>query len=274
MTTPINAVLIEYMFFLRERRALAASTISPHRMRLGGFSGSFPMPISPRGLLEDFIGTIDQYIKARLPTGMARSTCRGLCNNFAVSCASSTAPEEIFTRLGVADHYTLHISARGSALDDQYRSKSHYGRRQGARKDHWPHRIPRLRVLLLLATSGLRAVEICRLRLDDIDWNAETLLDPVIRTSVLSRVFHFFRIWAQHFSRLPTPCSPSCKDRDLHPDASAPRTALFADAGIDSSCSTIWPSSVLRLNGDNATACLSSCRQRACCALTSAGTVQ
>jgi integrase/recombinase XerD len=77
----INAVLIEYERFSRERRALAASTIVCCMDEARRFLRQLPDGDLASALLRISVGTIDRYIQSRTATGMARSTCRTLCNN-------------------------------------------------------------------------------------------------------------------------------------------------------------------------------------------------
>jgi integrase len=102
-----------------------------------------------------------------------------------------------------------------------------------ARKDRSRSGIRNYAILLLLATYGLRAGEVCKLRLDDIDWRAARLwirhtksgahlclpLLPVVGTALLNYLRQ---------------ARPQCQDREIFIRMHAPRSALVTKSAIHS----------------------------------------
>ena len=242
----INAVLIEYECFLRERRALAASTIVGRMDEARRFLRQLPDGDLASALSRISVGTIDQYIKARTATGMARSTCRALCNNLRSILRFLHSTGRISRDLASA--IITPSTYRHEGLPSTISSEQIRMVLASARKDHSPRGIRTYAVLLLLATYGLRAGEICKLRLDDIDWNAERLwirhsktgaqsclpLLPIVGTALLNYLRR---------------ARPQCKDREIFIRMRAPRTALFTNTGINSLLRRHLARVGIRLNG-------------------------
>jgi integrase len=67
-----------------------------------------------------------------------------------------------------------------------------------ARRDKSPTGLRDHAILILLATYGLRAGEVVRLRLDDIDWRGDRLRIQQSKTG-LNRFCRSFPRWARRF---------------------------------------------------------------------------
>ena len=98
---------------------------------------------------------------------------------------------------------------------------------KNTRKDRSPLGYRDYAMLLLLSTYGLRDGEITRLRLEDIDWRAETLHIRHSKTGASSTVTVDGRGWrgaAQLSASRPT---EDRRSRNLHPHAGPLSPALF-----------------------------------------------
>jgi len=100
----------------------------------------------------------------------------------------------------------------------------------------------------LLATYGLRAGEVCKLSLDDIDWRTGRLWIPHVKTGartclpLLPSVGHALLNYLRQGR-------PACKDREAFVRMNAPRTALVTNTGIHSLLRRHMSRVGVRLNG-------------------------
>jgi site-specific recombinase XerD len=226
----INAVLVEYKETLERRRGLSKLTIAGRIYEARRFLQHFPGTDLRASLVAVSIQAMDSYIKDRA-RGLARSTCASVCIHLrgVLRFLHDTAriPRDLAPAIIGPSRYR-HEGLPSTISADQIRLLL-----QGARKDRSPRGVRNYAILLLLTTYGLRASEICKLRVDDIDWRAS-------------------RLWIRHFKTGARTClpllpgvghallnylrrgRPACKDREVFVRMHAPRTALVTNTAINS----------------------------------------
>lgn len=224
----IQRILTEYEQVQRASRALTAATIVGHVYEARRFLYWLPGQDIAASLTKLTICDVDRYMKARA-AGYARATCKLACNNLRsllrflhdggrISCdltASLLAPrlyryEGIPSRISGEQIRTL--------LAD-------------ARRDRSPRGLRNYAMLMLLAVYGLRAGEVCRLQLRDIDWRGERLWIRHTKTGgesylpLLPSVGHAILGYVQH-------ARPRCKDPEVFIRLSGPRGAFSANTAL------------------------------------------
>ncbi len=226
----VNAVLVDYEDTLQRQRALARATIVCRIDEARRFLQQLPGSDLRASLAAVSIESIDRYIKARAG-GMVRSTCRGLCINLRSLLrflhSTGRMPRDLAS--GVISPSTYRHEGLPSTISaSQIRALL-----EGARRDRSPRGVRNYAILLLLATYGLRAGEVCKLRLDDIDWRAGRLWIKHVKTGartclpLLPSVGHALLNYLRQ-------ARPPCKDREVFVRMNAPRTALVTNNGIHS----------------------------------------
>jgi len=228
---PINAILKEYERHLREERALATGTIVGCLAEAGQFLRRLPGTDLGSSLSTLSIATIDRYVKQRAETGLARSTRRQVCNDLRAILrylhASGRIPRDLAPAVMTPSTYR-HEGLPSTITPEQIRSIL-----TSARSDRSPTGIRNYAILLLLATYGLRAGEVCKLRLEDIDWRAGRLTIRHTKTGaetclpLLSNVGHAILNYLRHVR-------PQCKDRQIFVAMHAPRRAFLSTNAIHS----------------------------------------
>lgn len=241
----INAVLVEYEEALRRQRALARATIVYRIDEARRFLRQLPGSDLRASLASVSIQSVDRYIKARA-SGMVRSTCRGLCINlrslFRFLHGTGRMPRDLAP--GVLGPSTYRHEGLPSTISaDQIRALL-----DGARKDRSPSGIRNYTILVLLATYGLRAGEVCKLRLDDIDWRTGRLWIRHVKTGARTCLPLLPGVGQAVLNYLRR-ARPPCKDREVFIRMNAPRTAFITHSAIHSLLRRHMARVGIRLNG-------------------------
>lgn len=163
----------EYRRWLEEQRALASVTIEGHLEEARRFLAWYEGHCATAGRLDLSLAQIDAYVQNRA-TGLRRTTLKTALDRL----------RSFLRFLHGAQHTSADLSGRlitptlyqfetipavlqpkeiARVLSTTRRDRSAMGKRDFA-------------ILTLLATYGLRAGEVVRLTLEDIDWRAETLI--------------------------------------------------------------------------------------------------
>ena len=167
-----RAVCSEYREWLRVQRGLAAATIDALMWEARHFLSWYLERTSVIGFMELSIRDIDAYFEMRAP-GLRRKSLKDVAERLRSlmrflhrtgRTAVDWAPQIIAPMLYA---YETIPSALGS---DQITAVL-----KTTREDRSPMGLRDYAILLLLSTYGMRAGEITRLRLEDIDWRADTL---------------------------------------------------------------------------------------------------
>lgn len=241
----INAVLLEYERALRDQRLLASATIVQRLDEGRRFLNHIPAHVLSVGLAAVSATSVDRYIKERV-TGMARSTCRGLCINVRSLLQFLYATRRMPRNL--APSVITPSSYRYEGLPSTISAEQIRIILSAARKNRSPRGLRDYAILLLLATYGLRAGEICKLRLDDIDWRAERLWIRHVKTGARSCLPLLPGVGQALLTYLRN-VRPPCKDREVFIRMHAPRSALLTHTGINSLLRRHLARLGIRLNG-------------------------
>lgn len=242
----VNFVLKDYERALRDERVLASATIV-HRLDT---ARRFLRHVSGRDLTAALgqlsVTSIDQYIKRRAITGMARSTCRALCINLRSLLrflgATSRMPHDLAPSVITPSSY------RYEGLPSTISAEQIRAILAAARKDRSDTGIRDYAVLQLLAIYGLRAGEICQLRLDDIDWRGERLWIRHAKTGGRTCLPLLPQVGEALLSYLRQ-VRPACPDREVFIRMHAPRRAFLARTAIYSLLRRHLAGVGIRLNG-------------------------
>ena len=168
-----RALCDEYRRWLKERRALAPGTIEGHLEEAQRFLAWYGHQCNTGTGLELSLAQIDAYVRTRA-AGLRRTTLKCALNRLRGFLrflhGTQRTSSDLSARLITPTLYqfesipsVLPPQEIAAVLRTTRRDRSAIGRRDFA-------------ILTLLATYGLRAGEVVRLTLKDIDWRAETLL--------------------------------------------------------------------------------------------------
>jgi len=167
-----QAICTEYAQWLRERRGLAAETISERAAEAGRFLSWY----GERNVADTHsavaIVDVDAYLQARAPS-LRRVSRKGVAQRMRcfLRFVHATGRTERDFSLCVAAPTLYAFESIPSALSpDQTDAVL-----QASRNDRSPKGLRDHAILLLLATYGMRAGEITRLQLGDIDWRADSI---------------------------------------------------------------------------------------------------
>jgi integrase/recombinase XerD len=240
----IEVVLTDYERMLRERRTLSDATIVGQMAEARRFLEWLPGPRPSKTLAKLTIGDVDRYIKTR-SAGIARTTIKIRCINTRslLRFLHDTAriPRDLATALIGPTLY------RFEGLPSTIRQDQIDAILANARKDRSPRGVRNYAMLLLLSTYGLRASEICRLQLGDIDWRGEQLWIRHTKTgarSCLPLLSNVGRAILEYVRR----ARPPCKDREIFIRTNAPRCA-FNRSALYSMLRKHMTQTGIRLNG-------------------------
>jgi site-specific recombinase XerD len=178
-----HAICHEYVVWLRDERGLADSTIDARLREARCFLNWYFGRGGADGLRALSVPDVDLYMDMR---------ARGLRR---ISLASAAGWLRSLLRYlhqtgRIATDLTPHVI--GPMLYAYEEVPSTLDRNQiaavltAARKDRSPRGLRDYAILQLLSTYGLREGEICKLRLDDIDWRTETLRIHHTKTNACS----------------------------------------------------------------------------------------
>ena len=167
-----RAVCSEYREWLQVQRGLAAATVDALMWEARHFLSWYTERTGAVGFMELSIRDIDAYFEMRAP-GLRRKSRKDVAERLRSLMRSlhrtgrtgvDLAPQIIAPMLYAYETIP-------SALDSDQISAV----LKVTRGDRSPMGLRDYAILLLLSTYGMRAGEISRLRLEDIDWRAETL---------------------------------------------------------------------------------------------------
>jgi integrase/recombinase XerD len=167
-----RAVCSEYEEWLRVERGLAAATVDALMWEARHFLSWYSECASVIDFMELSVRDIDAYFEMRAP-GLRRKSLKDVAERLRSlmrflhrtrRTAVDFAPQIIAPTLYAYETIPSALSPDqiSAVLKTTHEDRSPIGLRDYA-------------ILLLLSTYGMRAGEITRLRLDDIDWRAETL---------------------------------------------------------------------------------------------------
>ena len=168
-----QALCNEYTHWLDEQRGLATETIDG----LVGEASRFLVwygegRSTETGLSAMAIADIDAYVQARAPS-LRRVSRKTLAQQ--LRCFLRFAHAMGRTERDFAPSVTSPTLYALESIPSCLRSDEIRAVVEAARKDLSPKGLRDYAILLLLATYGMRAGEITRLKLDDIDWRADRL---------------------------------------------------------------------------------------------------
>ena len=228
---PINAILKEYECHLREHRALAVETIRCRLDEARVFLRHLSSPDLASALSTLSVPAIDHYVKQRAEANPARASRRRVCNELRSVLRflheTKRTPRDLAPAVITPSAYR-HEGLPSTISPEQIRAIL-----TSARSDRSPTGIRNYAILLLLSTYGLRAGEICKLQLDDIDWRtgririrhtktgAQTCL-PLL-PNVGQAILHYLR-----------QVRPRCRDREIFICMHAPRGAFVSRTVVNS----------------------------------------
>jgi hypothetical protein len=167
-----QAIGAEYAQWLRERRGLAAETISERAVEAGRFLSWFGERNEAGTLSAMTIADVDAYLQSRAPS-LRRVSRKGVAQRMRcfLRFAHATGRTERDFALCVMAPTLYAFESIPSALSpDQVKAVL-----QASRNDPSPKGLRDYAILLLLATYGMRAGEITQLQLNDIDWRADRI---------------------------------------------------------------------------------------------------
>ncbi len=170
---PFGADAPGFANYLREERGLKEATIERYAHYLNGFSG-FLRRVNSESLTTFSPALLAAFIVDRCP-GLARTSRRDLCGALRVFlryCRREGLVEhDLSTAVEMPRTYRLADVPRSITWDEVRLMLACVDRRAVVgRRDY--------AILLLLVTYGLRANEVAKLTLDDIDWKRERLSVP------------------------------------------------------------------------------------------------
>lgn len=170
---PFEADAPGFVTYLRDERGLKETTVQHYAHFLNGFSG-FLKRISSESVATFSPALLAAFIVDRCP-GMARTSRRNLCGTLRVFLRychrEGLIDDDLSAAVEMPRTYRLADVPRSVTWDDVRRMLNCVDRRTVlGRRDY--------AILLLLVTYGLRANEVAKLTLDDIDWKRERLSVP------------------------------------------------------------------------------------------------
>lgn len=168
----LGALLLEYRQALIQQRALSPRTIIGHTAEARRFLEWLPGAHSSDALSKLTIAEVDRYVKIR-SAGIARSTLKLRCHYIRSLLRFLHATGRIARDLAAGlIGPTLY---RFEGIPSTLRPEQIDTILAAARRSRSPAALRDYAMLMLLARYGLRAGEVCRLRLEDIDWRSEQL---------------------------------------------------------------------------------------------------
>jgi integrase/recombinase XerD len=167
-----QAVCAEYAQWLRARRGLAAETISDRTAEAGRFLSWYGERIEAGKLSAMRVADVDANLQSRAPS-LRRVSRKGVAQRmrcFLRFAHATGRTERDFALCVMAPTLYAFESIPSSLSSDQVDAVM-----QATRTDQSPKGLRDYAILLLLATYGMRAGEITRLQLNDIDWRADCI---------------------------------------------------------------------------------------------------
>jgi site-specific recombinase XerD len=170
----------EYEQWLREERGLAAETIAERTAEAGRFLAWFSQRNEAGTLSALAIADVDAYLQSRAPS-LRRVSRKGVAQRmrcFLRFAHATDRTERDFSLCVMAPPLYAFESIPCALSPDQVKAVL-----QASRNDPSPKGLRDYAILLLLATYGMRAGEITRLQLNDIDWRADRIFVRHTKTS-------------------------------------------------------------------------------------------
>lgn len=170
--TPLQVLLRQYERFLAERRNLAPRTIGEHVRTAQRFMESWVGRVGEPWSLDVLTAREPRTFLVnetqRLSSGAAKNVLQGLRGFFRFCYQTGRIPQDIAMTLPpVASWHATRLPPIIPSDDVERMLASCDRSAAPGRRDY--------AVLLLLARLGLRALEVCRLRLEDVDWRTGEL---------------------------------------------------------------------------------------------------
>jgi integrase/recombinase XerD len=160
----------EYAQWLHEWRGLASETICDLAAEARRFLSWYGQRTSDDSLLAMSVVDIDAYLLARVPSLRRisrKDVSQRLRSFFRFLHATGRTPRDFAPTMMAPTLYAL------ESIPSALRPEDISAVLQTARKDRSPKGLRDYAILLFLSTYGLRAGEITRLRLNDIDWRGD-----------------------------------------------------------------------------------------------------
>lgn len=167
-----QAICVEYAQWLREHRGLAAETISDRTAEAGRFLSWYRERNEAGTLSALAVADVDAYLQSRA-SSLRRVSRKGVAQRmrcFLRFAHATDRTERDFATCVTAPTLYAFESIPSSLSPDQIDAVM-----QTSRNDHSPKGLRDHAILLLLTTYGMRAGEITRLQLNDIDWRADRI---------------------------------------------------------------------------------------------------
>ena len=167
-----QAICAEYAQWLRERRGLAAETISDRTAEAWRFLSWYRERNEAGTLSTVAIADVDAYLQSRAPS-LRRVSRKQVAQRMRCFLRFAHATGRIhrdFAPCVMAPTLYAFESIPSALSPEQVDAVM-----QASRNDQSPKGLRDYAILLLLATYGMRAGEITRLQLNDIDWRADRI---------------------------------------------------------------------------------------------------
>jgi len=167
-----QAICAQYAQWLLERRGLAAETISERTAEAGRFLSWYGERNEAGTLSAMVVADVDAYLQSRAPS-LRRVSRKGVAQRmrcFLHFAHATGRTERDFALCVIAPTLYAFESIPSALSPDQVDAVM-----QTSRHDQSPKGLRDYAILLLLATYGMRAGEITRLQLNDIDWRADRI---------------------------------------------------------------------------------------------------
>jgi site-specific recombinase XerD len=213
-----------FLRYLREERGLRESTIYHYVHRLHGF-GDYLKRLSVTSLTQLSPALLASFVVDTAPK-LARTGRRDLCGALRVFLRfchrERVTTEDLSGAIEMPQVYRLADVPRSITWDEVRRMLEVVDRRtiQG-RRDY--------AILLLLVTYGLRAHEVAKLTLDDIDWKRERLQIPERKAGHWT-AYPLANVVAEALIEYLRAGRPQTEDRHVFFRVLAPRTPIRSSA--------------------------------------------
>jgi len=180
-----RTVYDQYQTWLREERGLAVASIDALMWEARNFCAWYINRVGTPAFSRLTIEDIDSYFDMRAP-GLRRKSLKDVAERLRSLMRHLHRTGHIETDLAqriIAPMLYAYEGIPSALTSDQVAAVL-----KSAQKDKSPIGLRDYAMLELLATYGLRAGEVCHLRLDDIDWRADTLHIRHSKTGAHSRL--------------------------------------------------------------------------------------
>lgn len=170
--SPADAVCSEYAHWLRAQRGLAEVTVDVGRAEARRYLAWYRARAGGDDLQGMTISEVDAYLQARAPS-LRRTTRKAVAQRLRAFLRFLHASRRI--RRDLAPSVVAPTLYAYEGIPSALRPEEIRAVLTTTRKDRTAKGLRDSAILMLLATYGLRAGEVTRLRLEDIDWRADRL---------------------------------------------------------------------------------------------------